>query len=102
MVMTKRRKSNVAGFPKAKAGALPVLHAASDQNVVYALEAMKKRGEFKEELPPYEDIVAEVVRMGRPALDGKQVSRSIKRLRRYGYIVSRDELRLPEHAVIAS
>ena len=101
-VMTKRRNSNVAGFTKGKMKTLPVLQAASDQNVLFALEALQKRGDFKEKLPSYGLIGAEIVKMRRPALDGKQISRSIKRLRRYGYILSRDELRLPERAEVAS
>lgn len=92
--MKKTKTSNAAGNSGRADKALPVLRAASDQNVLFALEALKKSGKFMEVLPEYEEIAAEIERMGRPALDSKQLSRSIIRLKRFGYIksIQRDEL----------
>lgn len=94
MVMRKDKTSNAVENLKASGKTLPVLRAASDQNLLFALAAMKESGEYKEELPSYEAIAAEIKSQGRPELNNVQISRCIIRLRRFGYIVTRksDEL----------
>ena len=51
-----------------------------------SLLAMKKSGQIKTELPPYEILAQEVEMRGGPTLDNKQVSQCINRLKALGYI----------------
>lgn len=90
--MHKNKRSNASKIVRAEAVPLPVLQASSDENVFFALDSLKKRGKYLETLPPYEEIAAEIARMGRPAIDTKQISRCVIRLKKKGYIVTRDEL----------
>jgi hypothetical protein len=91
--MPKNKRINANRNPKAESKSLPLLQLSSDQNIFFALESLKERGVYVDELPDYQEIAAEIVRMGRPALDTKQISRCVIRLKKKGYIVTYHELK---------
>lgn len=62
------------------------LQSDRDKRLWEVLMTMKKRGVIKDQLPSYKKIAREIESKGGPSLDNKQISKSLVRLKSFGYI----------------
>jgi hypothetical protein len=80
------KHASAATKGRKKAVTLRPLQSERDKRMWDVLMSMRKRGQIKEQIPAYEKIAREIELRGGPRLDNKQISKSLVRLKSFGYI----------------